>query len=215
MGDLSVKVDRGERFWLTGSYTSRIGTCAGSVSSQWFGGSMRKHTRIRMGFLVSGPARAVLDSWRGRRTTSRRARAHFLCRTETGRGLGRAVVGRISITGEIGYEIVAHRAASHAACESCRRPAPSRASLDRRPAAESLRLDEGLWDLVGCVPSGCTPGQSGLDRTSRSTRAPSSGVMPPYANTHAARSALVLLDAMLSMPTRRPTRDLDGRRRVG
>jgi dimethylglycine dehydrogenase len=80
-------------------------------------------------------------------------------------GSARAVVGRISLTGELGYEIVVptvrHRTLFHelleAGAEHGLRPIGDR-------AVDSLRLEKGygIWSTE--YRQECTPGESGLDR---------------------------------------------------
>ena len=97
--------------------TCRSGTCAGSARScRRAASTLTNITDACMGFSVSGPAsRAILGRARRRRRLERGVRRSS--RRSMRRRPARAVVGRISLTGELGYEIVvpANRAPSRSA----------------------------------------------------------------------------------------------------
>jgi len=165
MGDLSVTSIDGERFWLTGSYYLQ------DWHMRWFrqqmapsGVHVRNITEDWMGFVVSGPAsRAVLGALADADVSN--DGFPFLAVREMGVGSARAVVGRISLTGELGYEIVVppsrHRTLLRELEEA---GAGHGLRLIGDRAAESLRLEKGygIWSTE--YRQDCTPGQSGLDR---------------------------------------------------
>ena len=165
MGDLSVTRLDEDRFWLTGSYSLQ------DWHGRWFernlpnhGVEMRNITDHRMGFSVSGPGSREIVQRLTPDDVSDEA-FPFLAVREMDVGSARAVVGRISLTGELGYEIVVptdlHRTLLHelrAAGED----------LGLRPigdrALDSLRIEKGygIWSTE--FRQDRTPGMSGLDR---------------------------------------------------
>jgi dimethylglycine dehydrogenase len=165
MGDLTVARLDEERFWLTGSYYLQ------DWHMRWFGQHLpasgvqiRNITDDRMGFSVSGPAsREILE-----------ALVHvdvsgeafpFLAVRELDVGMSLAVVGRISLTGELGYEIAVpanqHRTLLHELGEA---GAGSGLRLIGDRAVDSLRLEKGYGIWSAEFRQDFTPGMSGLDR---------------------------------------------------
>ena len=106
MGDLTVARLDEDRFWLTGSYYLQ------EWHQRWFrahlpatGVELRNVTDDRMGFSISGPAsRAILE--RLTHDDVSNEAFPFLAVRRMDVGTTQAVVGRISLTGELGYEIV-------------------------------------------------------------------------------------------------------------
>jgi dimethylglycine dehydrogenase len=165
MGDLTVTRLDEDRFWLTGSYYLQ------DWHMRWFhsrlpgsGVELSNLTEERTGFSVSGPAsRAILE--RLVRDDVSSEAFPFLSVRRMDVGTTRAVVGRISLTGELGYEIVVptdrHRNLWHelreAGAEQGLRPIGDR-------AVDSLRLEKGygIWNAE--FRQDMTPGMSGLDR---------------------------------------------------
>src|SRR5262245_31136727 len=106
LGDLSVTRLDEHRFWLTGSYYLQA----------WHGRWFRQHlpdTGVRienitddwMGFSLSGPsARRILGGLVHDDVATDALPLFAVRRMDV--GSGQAVVGRIGLTGEIGYEIV-------------------------------------------------------------------------------------------------------------
>ncbi len=150
MGDLTVARLDDDRFWLTGSYYLQ------EWHLRWFrsqlpgdGVDAREHHRLVHGLLGLG-AGVARDPRRARTTTtSRTRRSRFLGVREHGRRAPRrAVVGRISLTGELGYEIVVpanrHRTLLHELREAGTMRG-LRLIGDR--AIDSLRLEKGygIW----------------------------------------------------------------------
>lgn len=165
MGDLTVTRLEEDRFWLTGSYYLQ------EWHRRWFeqhlppdGVTLRNLTDDRMGFSISGPAsRAILE--RLAHDDVSNDAFGFLTATVMDVGSSEAVVGRISLTGELGYEIVVptvqHRRLWHELREAGE-------ELGLRPigdrAVDSLRLEKGYGIWSAEFRQDCTPGMTGLDR---------------------------------------------------
>ncbi|HET7235956.1 MAG TPA: FAD-dependent oxidoreductase [Actinomycetota bacterium] len=165
MGDLTVTRLAEDRFWLTGSYFLQ------DWHLRWFlahlppsGVELRNVTEERMGFSISGPAsRRILEAL-VREDVSNEA-FPFLWVREIDVGSARAIVGRISFTGELGYEIVVPtgghgtlwRELREAGADHGLRPFGDR-------ALDSLRLEKGYGIWSAEFRQDITPGMSGLDR---------------------------------------------------
>ena len=165
MGDLTVARLDDDRFWLTGSYYLQ------DWHQRWFrrhlpsaGVSLRNLTDERMGFSISGPAsRRILEEL-AHDDVSNDAFGFLTIRTMDV-GSARAMVGRISLTGELGFEIVVptnrHRTLWHELQEAG-------AAHGLRPigdrAVDSLRLEKGYGIWSAEFRQDYTPGMSGLDR---------------------------------------------------
>jgi dimethylglycine dehydrogenase len=165
MGDLTVSRLDEDRFWLTGSYYLQDWHlrwfCAHLPSS---GVALRNITEDRMGFSVSGPAsRAILE--RLVREDVSNDGFPFLTVRRMDVGTAQAVLGRISLTGELGYEIVVpadqHRTLLHELREIGVEHG-MRLIGDR--AVDSLRLEKGYGIWSAEFRQDGTPGASGLDR---------------------------------------------------
>lgn len=165
MGDLTVTRLAQDRFWLTGSYYLQ------DWHLRWFrshlpaqGVRLRNMTEDLMGFSVSGPtSRAIL----GALTTDDVSGSAFPFLTARTMRIGSqdAVVGRISLTGELGYEIVVP-ADGHLRLwdelEAAGRAHGLRLIGDR--ALDSLRLEKGYGIWSREFRQDITPEMSGLDR---------------------------------------------------
>ncbi|MEA2579992.1 MAG: dimethylglycine dehydrogenase [Actinomycetota bacterium] len=165
MGDLSVSRLGPEEFWLTGSYYLQ------EWHQRWFrhqmpanGVELRNITDDFMGFSVSGPqSRAILERLAHDDVSDEAFRFLTVRRMDVGNA--QAVVGRISLTGELGYEIVVptiqHRALLRELLEAGG-PIGLRLIGDR--AIDSLRLEKayGIWSAE--FTQAYTPGMAGLDR---------------------------------------------------
>jgi dimethylglycine dehydrogenase len=165
LGDLSVTRLGEDRFWLTGSYYLQ------EWHGRWFrsrlpatGVALRNLTDEVMGFSVSGPAsRAILGALTSDDVSG--AALPFLgVRTMRVAGL-EAIVGRISLTGELGFEIVVptdrHLALLHALRDAGRTRG---LCLIGDRALDSLRLEKGYGIWSAEFRQDVTPGMSGLDR---------------------------------------------------
>ena len=165
MGDLTVTRIEEEHFWLTGSYYLQ------DWHLRWFrahlptsGMELRNLTEDRMGFSISGPAsRAILERLVHEDVSN--DAFPFLSVRPLEVGSAQAMVGRISLTGELGYEIVVPTDRQHALWAELREAGADlglRAIGDR--AVESLRLEKGygIWNAE--FRQDRTPGASGLDR---------------------------------------------------
>ncbi len=165
MGDLTVARLDEDRFWLTGSYHLQ------DWHMRWFlshlpgqGVALRNVTDAWMGFSISGPAsRRILEVLAGGDVSAEAL--PFLHVRPMDVGSSRAVVGRISFTGELGFEIVVptlhHRTLWYELREAGRehglRPIGDR-------ALDSLRLEKGYGIWSREYRQDVTPGMSGLDR---------------------------------------------------
>ena len=165
MGDLTIARLAGDRFWLTGSYYLQ------DWHQRWFRGhlpetgvTVRNVTADWMGFSVSGPASRTILSKLARDDVSNGAFA-FLAVRQMDVGTAQAVVNRISLTGELGYEIVVptdrHRRLLDELREAGREHG-LRLVGDR--AIDSLRLEKGYGIWSAEFRQDYTPGMSGLDR---------------------------------------------------
>ena len=165
MGDLTVTRLDEDRFWLTGSYYLQ------DWHQRWLRGNLpatrvqlRNMTEDRMGFSVSGPeSRRILERLTSE-DVSNEAFGFLACRTMDVGGM-KAVVGRISLTGELGYEVIVpaeqHLTLLHQLREA---GSPSGLRLIGDRAIDSLRLEKGygIWSTE--FTQAYTPGMSGLDR---------------------------------------------------
>ncbi len=161
-GDLTVFNRDDRTFWITGSYYLR------AWHMRWFDDHMQDGVTVRdiadavVGFAVAGPkSRAIVQA---------------LCDTDIGGlpfmgcgvfdlGLIRAHVGRISVTGELGYEIHCD-AANHIALRRSLLAAGADHGVQEVGfnALLSLRLEKsfGIWSAE--FTQGYTPRQTGMDR---------------------------------------------------
>jgi dimethylglycine dehydrogenase len=159
-GDLTVFNWGDGRYWLMGSYYLR------SFHLRWFADHAGADTSLRdisddwIGFSVQGPqARAVLERLTGPLTLPMMGCA------ELDVGLTRARVARLSLSGELAYEINVP-AAFHATLR--RQLLAAGADLGLREvgfaAMLSLRLEKsiGIWNAE--YAQGYTPAMTGLDR---------------------------------------------------
>ncbi len=165
MGDLTVARLDEDRFWLTGTYVVQ------DWHLRWFlshlpesGVALRNVTDAWMGFSISGPAsRRILGSLASRDLSD--DALGFLGVGEMDVGSSRAVVGRISFTGELGYEIVVPVAQHRRLLLELREAGDGhglRPIGDR--ALDSLRLEKGYGVWTAEYRQDVTPGMSGLDR---------------------------------------------------
>jgi dimethylglycine dehydrogenase len=165
MGDLSVTRLDDDCFWLTGSYYLQ------KWHERWFhaqlpdaGVVLRNITDDWMGFSLSGPAsRTILERLAHDDVSSKAFPFMAVQRMDV--GTARAVVGRLSLTGELGYEIVVptnqHRTLLKQLQEAGQK---SGLRLIGDRAIDSLRLEKayGIWNAE--FTQAYTPGMSGLDR---------------------------------------------------
>ncbi len=171
MGDLTVTRLAEDRFWLTGSYYLQ------DWHMRWFrsqlpdgplpvgGVSLRNLSEERMGFLVTGPSSRAILAGLTSEDVSGAAFPFLTARTMRVGSAAEAVVGRISLTGELGYEIVVPAEQHRALWEELReagRPHALRLIGDR--ALDSLRLEKGYGIWSAEFRQDITPGMSGLDR---------------------------------------------------
>lgn len=165
MGDLSVTRIDEDRFWLTGSYYLQ------DFHMRWFrqqipsaGVEIRNVTDHRMGFSVSGPAsRSILEALTNDGVSN--DEFPFMDVREMDVGSARAVVGRISLTGELGYELVVPTNRHRRLLDELREAgAPHGLRMIGDRAIDSLRLEKGYGIWSAEFRQDCTPGMSGLDR---------------------------------------------------
>ncbi|RVC65746.1 FAD-dependent oxidoreductase, partial [Mesorhizobium sp. M00.F.Ca.ET.038.03.1.1] len=163
-GDLTVLNWGGGEYWIMGSYYLR------EFHMRWFeahiaeGVSVTDISDATSGFLVTGPnARKILE-----RTTHQDISAKtlpFMACGEFDIGMMRARVARLSIAGELGFEINCP-ATLHATLRETLLAAGQDLGLAEIGyyALNSLRLEKsfGIWSRE--FTQGYTPGQTGLDR---------------------------------------------------
>jgi dimethylglycine dehydrogenase len=165
MGDLTVARIDDDRFWLTGSYYLQ------AWHMRWFhrqgppdGVDVRNITDDWMGFSVSGPASREIVAKLAREDLANEA-FPFLSVRAMDVGSAHAVVGRISLTGELGYELVVPTS-QHRVLWSELQEAGAGAGLqpigDR--AVDSLRLEKGYGIWSAEFRQENTPCETGLDR---------------------------------------------------
>ena len=149
MGDLSVTRLGDDRFWLTGSYYLQ------DWHMRWFDRhqpgadvEIENITDSCMGFAVSGPAsREILAGLTDEDVSDEGLR--FMAVREMRVGSRLAVVGRLSLTGELGYEIVVPAADELVLWHEL---GEAGAAHGLRPigdyAVDSLRLEKGygIWN---------------------------------------------------------------------
>jgi dimethylglycine dehydrogenase len=165
MGDLTVTRLGPERFWLVGSYYLQ------EWHLRWFndhrpksGVTIENLSESWLGFSLSGPRSREILARLTREDVGDAALPFLSCR-RLDVGLTQAVVARLSLTGELGFEITV-RAAEQRALWSALNDAGT--DLGLRPigmrAQDSLRLEKsyGVWSLE--FAQSYTPGMSGLDR---------------------------------------------------
>jgi dimethylglycine dehydrogenase len=165
MGDLTATRLDQDRFWLTGSYYLQ------DWHMRWFrsqlpptGVTLRNLTDDRMGFAISGPAsRSILAALTTEDVSG--AAFPFLTVRPMRVGSSEAIVGRISLTGELGYEVVVPTSRHRPLYEDLRdagRDHGLRLVGDR--ALDSLRLEKGYGIWSAEYRQDVTPAMSGLDR---------------------------------------------------
>jgi len=165
MGDLSVTRLGPERFWLVGSYYLQewhlrwfrqhlppSGVHVDNLSERW------------LGFSLSGPRSREILARLTRADVSDAALPFLACRP-LDVGPTQAIVARLSLTGELGYEINVPALQQHALWSAL---LEAGRDLGLRPigmrAQDSLRLEKGygVWSLE--FTASCTPSMCGLDR---------------------------------------------------
>jgi dimethylglycine dehydrogenase len=166
MGDLTVSRLDDERYWITGSYYLQ------EWHQRWFAEHLPTDGSVTVtnlcddwcGFSLSGPAsRDILQQLVDVDLSS--ASVPFLSIREAAVAGTKAVVGRISLTGELGYEITVPAPGQRALLAELRRIGERfglRLIGDR--AIDSLRLEKGygIWSTE--FTQAYTPAESGLDR---------------------------------------------------
>ena len=165
MGDLTVSRLGDDRFWLIGSY------CLQAWHMRWFedhlpssGVTVRNLSDAWMGFAMSGPASRKIIARLTDRDMSNAAFPFLSCAQMQMVGTN-AVVARLSLTGELGYEInvpVSHQLPLYEALKTAGADCGLRSIGNR--ALDSLRLEKsyGIWNSE--FTQSCTPGMSSLAR---------------------------------------------------
>jgi dimethylglycine dehydrogenase len=165
MGDLTVSRLAEDRFWLVGSYYLQ------EWHLRWFrdhlpprGVTIDNLSESWLGFSLSGPRSRELLARLAHEDVSNAA-LPFLSFRRMDVGLTQAVVARLSLTGELGYEITVPALQQRALWNALVREG---AALGLRHigmrAQDSLRLEKGygVWSLE--FAQSYTPAMSGLDR---------------------------------------------------
>ncbi len=165
MGDLTVARLAANRFWLVGSYTLQ------EWHQRWFrehqpraGVTIENLSESWLGFSLSGPRSREILARLTREDVSDAALPFLSCR-RMDLGLTQAIVARLSLTGELGYELTVPAVQQRALWETLLEHG---VPLGMRPigmrAQNSLRLEKGygVWSLE--FAQSYTPAMSGLDR---------------------------------------------------
>lgn len=201
MGDLTVSRLGGERFWITGSYYLQ------EWHQRWFADHLPTDGTVQItnlcddwcGFSLSGPrSREILQPLVDLDLSH--AAVPFLSVREAQVAGAAAVLGRISLTGELGYEVTvpaAQQRALLAALREAGEPLGMRLIGDR--AIDSLRLEKayGIWSAE--FTQAYTPAMSGLDRFVAFDKPAFIGreaVVAARATTPERRLALLAVDAL-------------------
>jgi len=165
MGDLTVTRLGPERFWLVGSYYLQ------EWHLRWFrdhlpnqGVSLENLSESWLGFSLSGPRSREILARLTRADVSDRALPFLGC-SAMDVGLTQAIVARLSLTGELGYEITVRANEQRALWDALM---TAGADLGLRPigmrAQDSLRVEKGygVWSLE--FAQSYTAAMAGLDR---------------------------------------------------
>jgi dimethylglycine dehydrogenase len=163
MGDLTISRLAEDRFWIIGSYYLQ------EWHMRWFkenlpssGATIKNLSDDWMGFALSGPNSRKIMLQLVSEDVSNKAFPFLSCR-EMKVGHANAMVGRISLTGELGYEInvpVAYQAALY---DSLMKAGEGLGLVNiGNRALDSLRLEKGygIWNAE--FSQGHTPGMSYL-----------------------------------------------------
>jgi len=165
MGDLTVTRLDLDRYWLVGSYYLQ------EWHLRWFhdhlpasGVDIENLSESWLGFSLSGPKSREILAALTHGDVSDRGLPFMAC---AGIDVGptTAMVARISLTGELGYEINVHASQQHALWQALMAVGTP---LGMRPigmrAQDSLRLEKGygVWSLE--FSTSCTPAMAGLER---------------------------------------------------
>jgi dimethylglycine dehydrogenase len=165
IGDLTVAKLGPERFQLTASYAAQ------AYHMRWFqahlpetGVTLENVSQSRIGLQIAGPrARELLQRVAGAEVTNEAL--PFLSAREMEVGLVPAIVGRVTYTGDLGYEIYVparHQVALYEALSEAGR------DLGLRPfgmrAMLSLRLEKSFGSWLREYKPDFTPAETGLDR---------------------------------------------------
>lgn len=167
MGDLTISRLADDRFWITGSYYLQ------EWHGRWFADHLPDDGSVTVtslcddwcGFSLSGPASRVIMQSLTTLDLSNEAVPFLSIRETEIKGVGKAVIGRISLTGELGYEITVPACEQRALLAALRRvgePLGMRLIGDR--AIDSLRLEKGYGIWSAEFTQAYTPAMSGLDR---------------------------------------------------
>lgn len=170
MGDLTLMSLGAERFWLVGS-----GQLQG-FHMRWFQQhlddeqlrdvAVRNVTDEQLGFAISGPnSRKLLAEVVGDAALVTHEAFRFMDVKEMDVGITRAVVARVSVTGELGYEVTAPAVQMHQLYSALHRAGES---LGLRNvggyALTSARLEKGFGSWGREYTPEFTPRMSGLQR---------------------------------------------------
>ena len=165
MGDFTISRLAADRFWLIGSYYLQ------TWHQRWFdqhlpanGVLLRNLSDDWLGFALSGPAARAIVSQLAECDLSNDAFPFLSC-TETTLAGAPAMLARLSLTGELGYEInvrAEHQLALYQALVRVGKPLGLRSIGNR--ALDSLRLEKSysIWSTE--FTQSYTPGMSNLAR---------------------------------------------------
>ncbi len=201
MGDLTVSRLADDRFWITGSYYLQ------EWHQRWFAEHLPSDGSVTItnlcddwcGFSLSGPrSREIVQQMVD--IDLSHAEIPFLSVREATVAGTDAVLGRISLTGELGYEVTVPASQQRALLGALREtgePLGMRLIGDR--AIDSLRLEKayGIWSAE--FTQAYTPAMSGLDRFVAYDKADFIGrgaALAARGTTPEKRLALLAIDAL-------------------
>ncbi len=165
MGDLTVSRLAEDCFWLVGSYQLQ------TWHMRWFaahapvsGVSVRNLSDAWLGFALAGPRSRDILAHLTRADVSNTA-FPFMSVRRLDIGTTHAIVGRLSVTGELGYEFNVPAAAHRALYDTVRAAGCDlgMVSIGAR-ALDCMRIEKGWGGWGTEFTQGYTPGMSGLER---------------------------------------------------
>lgn len=164
IGDFTLTCLAEDRFQVTASYSAQAFHMRWFEQNAWDGVSIENISTRRIGFQIAGPrARDVLEKCT--RTDVSADAFKFMDAKEMDVGLTRALVQRVSYTGDLGYEIYVgaddqrtlYKTLAEAGAEFGMRPFGMRAMM-------SLRLDKFFGSWLREFGPDYMPAETGMDR---------------------------------------------------
>jgi dimethylglycine dehydrogenase len=164
IGDFTVTCLAEDRFQLTASYGAQAYHLRWFEQNLWDGVTVENISTRKIGFQIAGPnARALLAKTTRANVSAEAFR--FMDAKEMDVGLCRALVQRVSYTGDLGFEVYVGADDQRALCHTL---AEAGADLGLRPfgmrAMMSLRLDKFFGSWLREFGPDYMPAETGMDR---------------------------------------------------